>query len=170
MRVVVERNAVRCDPDEAVESAAEAFHGLFRQAIDQIGIDRLEIRTAALRNCLFHHLKRLYPIDGLLHLGVEILHAEAVAIEPQSGEHRERAVAHRARIDFNPKFGVGGELEMTAQHAHQLVQFVRIEKGRRPSAKVKLHRFAIVTEVRRNQRHFLVEIAQIFPARDRGPG
>jgi len=53
------------------------------QTVDKVDADRLEVRLARRRDQRINLLFTLLAIDRCLHVGIEILHTEAQAIEAQ---------------------------------------------------------------------------------------
>ena len=86
MGVTVDGNAIRPWGDHSAQRTSKSLRGLMRQTIDQIHVDRLTPLSRRLDQAqgLFD---TLHPVHGLLHVGVEILHAEAdpVEAEPRQG-------------------------------------------------------------------------------------
>ena len=80
------------------------------------------------------HLERLDAADGLLHMRVEVLHAEADAIEARAGKREREIAVDVARIEFDRDFGVRGEIEMAAQGIGQFAQPFAAQQARRAAA------------------------------------
>ena len=67
-----------------LDGAREARRGLVGQAVDEVDVDAAETECARLRDQIAGHFERLDAMDGFLHFGVEILNAEAQAIEAEA--------------------------------------------------------------------------------------
>jgi hypothetical protein len=67
---------------------AKRLRRLLGQAVDQVGIDRLEVQRAR-GHQVAHALERLHAVHRLLHVGVEVLHAEADAVEAHGRQVRQ---------------------------------------------------------------------------------
>jgi hypothetical protein len=108
------------------------------QAVDQVGVDRVEADAPGVFHQGGHLLERLDAVHGLLNLGVEILDAEADAVETQAGDVREARRVHRARIDLDREFTARRQREAAAQHGHQFRQLSIGEERGRAAAQVQL--------------------------------
>ena len=138
MRVAVEGDAVGRGFDHLVERGAVAGHRLLRQSVDQVAVDRDEAVGARRVDHGARFRFALDPVDGLLHVGVEVLDADRNPVEAQLAEERDRVRADLARIDLDRDLGVGCHVERAAQHAHQRGHLVAREERRRAAAPVKL--------------------------------
>ena len=137
VRIGVQRDAVRPQRADLRDRAGERGRRLAGQTVDQVDIDRLEAERPGLLHQRAHRLVRLHPVDRLLHLGVEVLHAEAQPVEAQApgvaaGPRRRCAdrprstPRHRARCESPP------------QHAHQPRELGVAQKCGRAAAEVQL--------------------------------
>ena len=138
VRVAVERDAVGRGRDHLVERRREAGHGLLRQAVDQVAVDRDEAVGAG---GVDHEARlglALDPVDGLLHLGVEILDPDRDPVEAEVAEEGDGVGVDLARIDLDRDLGVRRDVERAAQHAHEVGHLVAGEEGRRAAAPVQL--------------------------------
>lgn len=86
-----------------------------RQAVDQIDVDRLDAVGAERLHYPFGDLERLHAIDRGLHGGIEILHADADAIDAGLGERGDACLVQTARVDLDGELGVLGESEACLQ-------------------------------------------------------
>ena len=78
-----------------------------RQAVNQVDADGFETGFAGGIDdgaCFFDGLDAVY---GLLHFGVEILYADAHAVEAQFAKMQDGFPADFARVDFDGVFAVG---------------------------------------------------------------
>ena len=83
VRVVEHRQAVRLQADDFFHGARKVQRRLLGQAVDQVDIDRAKLQGA---RCIDHgagFLQALQAVDRPLHLGVEVLQADAHAVEAQ---------------------------------------------------------------------------------------
>ncbi len=112
------RSAQICASVRSKEAGA-----LARQPVDQVDVDRIEAQPARRRHQVEHLPGRLDPVHRLLHGGVEILDAEAQAVEAQSrpGVAR-RSRVDGARVDLDRILAVRRQREGAAQHGHQRPQ------------------------------------------------
>ena len=86
-----------------VEGQAEAFAILPGQAVDQVHVDRTEVVPAAGFDHRERFLDRLDAIDRFLHDRIEILLAQAGAVESHPGKRLDVMRPHAARIEFDRK-------------------------------------------------------------------
>ena len=63
------------------------------------------------------------PASCPLHVGIEILHAEANAIEAGVAQRGKLSEFQSARINFNPRFNIDIEREHFVQDVHQFDNF-----------------------------------------------
>ena len=126
--------------------------GLARQSVDEIHVDGTEARRAAGVDGAQCLLDGLLAIDRQLHRSIEVLHAEAGAIEAHGGVRRDVAIANTAWIEFDGKIAGSRtrEMEETPEAVDQAPKSGRIQKVRRPAAEVQLHHIAIAIEQRRH--------------------
>ena len=85
---------------------------LLGQAVNQVYAHRLETVCARRLDdaqCFFFALD---AVHRLLHFGVEILHADADAVEAQPGEQGDGLVADLARVDLDGIFAVLDQREI----------------------------------------------------------
>ena len=119
--------------------AREPGDRLLRQPVDQVGVDRYE----AVRARGVDHRQRLGlgldPVDGLLHVRVEILDSDRDPVEALLAEERDRVGVDLARIDLDRHFGVGREREARrAARRISVADLVAREERRRAAAPVQL--------------------------------
>ena len=110
VRVVVERDAVGREAQHLGQRLVEARHGLLRQAVDQIDVDRLEAARA----------RRLDHVGGLLvaldrgsppaaRPGRNPARRAESRLKPSSAEQRDRRGIRAARIDLDRVLAVRRE-------------------------------------------------------------
>jgi hypothetical protein len=102
-------------------------------------------------------------IYGLLDGRVEVLDADAHAVEAQFSEQFDGCAIDLARVDFDRVLAVFDQLEVLACCRHQLAHFIVREEGRRTATPVQLRHFLIATfEIAALQRQFARQILQIL--------
>ena len=84
VRVAEHGHAVGSEGQHLVDGARESLGGLVRQAVDEVHVDAGKAECAGRGDQIARHLERLDAVDGLLHFGIEILNAQAEAIEAQA--------------------------------------------------------------------------------------
>ena len=87
MRIVVGGDAVRVHFDHGVQRLLETCDCLQRQAVHQVHVDGLESEFACLRGNLLRQFPALLAINRFLYLGIDILYAEADAIESSFAQY-----------------------------------------------------------------------------------
>ncbi|EXI65287.1 MAG: hypothetical protein AW08_03335 [Candidatus Accumulibacter adjunctus] len=163
MGIVVDRDAVRAGVDDAFERAAKAGDGLPRQAVDQIDADRLEATGARRIDHRTGFRLALQPIHRLLHAGIEILHADAHAIEAEFAEQGDGRLVHLARIDLDRVLATLDQPEVPAGRGHQLAHLVMRQEGRCAAAPVQLrHLLVAALEAAALQCQFARQVFQVL--------
>src|SRR5690606_33111018 len=81
MRVAIASNAIRLESRDLLAGLAQCLYRLQRQAIDEIEVQAIDADFAQKTGGLGNRLYRLDSTDGFLNLGVDILHAEAGAVD-----------------------------------------------------------------------------------------
>jgi len=143
--------------------AREAFLGLLGQAVDQVHVDRAEAMLPAGLDDAQGLVHALDPVDRLLYHRVEVLHAEAGAVEPGLGQlaHLPRGDEARVQLDRAVHPRTAGEGEVPAQHVHHLRDLLRVEEVGSAAAEVHLLDFAVAVEHRRGHRDLAVQPGQV---------
>ena len=136
--------ASRLGASDAASSAVlnHVVLALEGQAIHQVEIDGAEAGDAQQSHGALDHLERLDAADGFLHMRVEILHAEADAVEARAGKREREIAVDMARVEFDRDFGVGREIEMAAQGVGQRAQPFAAEQARRAAAPMGVDDFS----------------------------
>ena len=82
----------------------------------------------------------LEPVDGLLHLRIEILDAQRQPVETELGQPRDGLVVHAARIDLDRVLALLAvvQAEILEQPLHDLAELGLVEEGRRATAEMQL--------------------------------
>lgn len=159
--VVVEGEAVGVERQYGVDGGFDAFGGLVRQTVNQIDADGFEPCFAGGINDFFGFFVALDAVDGGLYFRIEILDADAHAVEAEFAEHEYGIAADFARVDFDGVFAAGDKLEMFADHAEYAFDLVVAQKGRRTAAEVQLCELMPSAQMRGKQLHFFFEIFDI---------
>jgi hypothetical protein len=77
-------------------------------------------------------------VHRLLHVGVEILHAKAHAVEAQTCKVLKALDRDSPWIDLDRGLGIGRNAEVPVQRLHEPRQLRVVEEGRRPAAQMQL--------------------------------
>src|SRR3546814_5594990 len=103
----------------SVQGLREALDVLFRQAVDEVDVDRAEVGGAAGVHDRAGFLDRLDAIDRLLHHRIEILHAEAGAVEADLAQLGDVGRVGEARVEFDRQV-------RSEEHTSELQSLMRI--------------------------------------------
>ena len=77
-------------------------------------------------------------MHGLLHVGIEILHAEAQPVESDGAQRSEASRCHGSRIDLDGHLDIAGQIEDILQRRDEPLQLVIRQEGGRTAAEVEL--------------------------------
>ena len=138
MGIGVQGDAVRPQRADLLQGVGKGGRCLVRKAVDEIGVDRSETDLARRRDQgedLFGGLNAVY---GLLHGGIEVLHAKTDAVEPQLRQVLQAPGIDGARVHFDGIFALGVKKKMLPQQLHELRQFLVGQKGGRAAAQMQL--------------------------------
>ncbi len=86
--------------------------------------------------------KRLHAVDGRLHLVVEILYAQAEAVEAQAAQRFQVPRRGYARVDFDADFGLGSKRKGGRGESKQIFHLFWGQVCGRAAAPMELHDFA----------------------------
>ena len=120
--VVVEGEAVGVEGEDGVDGGLDACEALVGQAVDEVDADGFEAGFAGGFDDGTGFFDALDAVDGLLHFGVEILDADAHAVEAEAAEVVHGFAADFARVDFDGVFAVGKQVEMAVYHGEYAVE------------------------------------------------
>ncbi|MNZ43654.1 hypothetical protein D3C78_612610 [compost metagenome] len=161
--VVEHRQAVGLQADHFFDGAGKAFRGLLGQAVDQVEVDRAELQGARGFDQGAGLLQALQAVDRALHGRVEVLHAQADAVETQLAEQAHGRPVGFARVDLDAVVAgvVVQQVEVLAQGGHQLAQFHMAEESWRTAAEMQLLDTLFRVEVAGDQLDFLLQALQV---------
>lgn len=127
MGVVEECQAVGGEVDYGGYGGFKARAGLQGQAVDEVAGDGVVAVVAGACDHVADVFKGLDAVDGTLHVGVDVLYAEADAVEAHVAQGFEIGVVHGARVDFDAVFAFvfRGKTEMVMQEGEDVTDFVR---------------------------------------------
>ena len=151
VRVVENGEAVGRQFADLFQCAAEARHGLQRQAVDEVGADAVVSRFARRDDGVADVFEGLDAVHRFLHTRVEVLHAKADAVEAQSAQETEVGRGDGARVDFDAEFAfaIRSEMrEMCVQHGKQALHLRVVKEGGRTAAEVQLDDAAAFVDMR----------------------
>ena len=140
VRVGVQRDPRGAQGADLRDGAAERLGRLPGQAVDEVGVDRLELQRARLVHQFLHAVVRLYAVHRGLHVGVEVLHAEADAVEADLGQVAQPLPGGGARVDLDRDLALRQDAERPAHQTHELCEFLVGKEGGRAAAQVQLRK------------------------------
>src|SRR5690606_26565237 len=119
---------------------SEALDGLQRQPVDEVDAHRAVARLAGRLDELPHLLDALDAVDRELDPRVEVLHAEAQAVEAEPAEEADAVGTDGARVDLDGELVPVAvvERERAAEQVEQVLELRVGEVGRRAAAQVEL--------------------------------
>jgi hypothetical protein len=108
-------------------------------------------------------LHALDPVHRDLHHRVEVLHAEARAVEADRPQFRDIRGVDEPGVQLDRDIGIVavGEVELAAQGVHHLAQLGRRQDVRGAAAEVQLDDLAVAVEQRRHQVDLAVQARQV---------
>ena len=111
MRIAVKRDAVGKQGQHLAQGRGQPCHRLVRQAIDQIHAQAADAAGAQPLGGGTGGRRALRAADGGLHLGVEILHPDGGAVDPQRGQRVQPLRVDLRGVGLDRDLGVraGGE-------------------------------------------------------------
>ena len=161
MGVGIHRDAVGPQLGHLADGAGEAGGRLQRQAVDQVDADGRETQFARRAHQRGHGLDRLHAMHGLLHGGVEVLHAEGQPVEAQRLQMRQPRRVDRARVDLDRQLGPGQQAEAPAQRRHHRSEFFVGQEGGRAAAQMQLRHRRMPAQRRGHEVHLDLQCGQI---------
>jgi len=163
MGIVEQREPVRLQVDDRLHSPAEACRRLQWQAVNQVDAQRMVLQRAGRLDDGAGLLQGLHAIYGALDIRVQILHADADAVEAQFAEQSDGWPIRFPGVDFDAEVAViiVLQVEVLAQMTHQPPQLIMAEKRRCAAAKVQLLDDLVLAQVAGDQLDFLLETFQI---------
>ncbi len=163
MRVIEHRQTIWLQRDDLVHRARETVRSLQRKAVYQVDVNRAELQGARRFDDGAGFVHALQAIDGALHQGVEVLHAQADAVEAQFTQQAHGRPVGLAGVDFDAVIAgvVVHQGKMLAQMRHQLTQFDMAEKSRRATTEVQLLDDLTAIDMAGDHLDFLLQTLQI---------
>ena len=112
MRVVIYGEAVGAHFYGLVEGRIKAVNGLMWQPIDEVKRNRFEADRSRSIDQGNNFACCLDAVDGLLHLGVEVLNAQTKAVKAQLTEQANAVTVHSTRVDLDRKLATIAIIEI----------------------------------------------------------
>ena len=148
MGVTEQRQPIRLQAGRRIHRSPDAAQVLMRQAVHQIDIDRLDPGLSQPIDDPSRGRERLDAIDRFLHLGIDILQADAGAGDANGGEGSDLVLAEAARVDLDRELGIIGDRELVMQMLAEPADVVTFENGRAAAAEMEVTELATGTEGR----------------------
>jgi len=101
-------------------------------------------------------------VDRLLHVRVEVLHAEAQPVEAHPGQPFEPGGVDSPRIDLDRLLPLRRERELPPEHRQQPPQALVVKEGRRSASQVQLADHRPPAQFGDLQRHFALQVVEVF--------
>src|SRR5579883_3186509 len=167
MGIAVDREPVGIRRDDRVQRPREPIQRLVRQPIDEIDVDRAQARCAAGRDDAERLLHALNAIDGLLHLRIEVLDAEARTVKSQLAQALDVRRRGEPRIELDREIQIGGtaEAEMPDDALDDPGKIRPAEEVGSTAAEVELAHLPVVVEEGRDHRDFTKQPLDVSAAR-----
>lgn len=159
--VGVQGDAVGAQFGHLGQGAVERGGGLPRQSVDQVDVDGVKADAARGLYQGKYLLGGLDAVYGLLHVGVEVLHAQADAVEAQIAQGLQARGADGARVHFDGVFAIWRKAEAAPQQGHEGAQLVVAEEGGGAAAQVQLAEGLARAQVAQLQRQLLRQQGQV---------
>lgn len=135
---MIERDAIGRKLNHLLDRAGKRFARLTRQTVDKVHVNRAEPFGSSAFEHFLGHLERLNAVDGFLHVRIEVLHAQAHAVEARLAKRLDLGRRAASRIDLDRKFAAFLKRKACIETGHQFENFVIVQKGRRAAAPVQL--------------------------------
>ena len=118
MGVAVTGDTIRREHRDDLAGLAQRGDGLQRQAVDQVEIQIANAGSPQSQHGRFDIPHRLPPPDRRLNQRIDVLHAEAGAVDTKLLQARRQQRRHVPGIELDGVFEAGLENEMPAQDRH----------------------------------------------------
>ena len=161
VRVRVHRHPVRVEPEDLVDAVREALQLLPRQAVDHVQVDR---GVALLPGGVHQPLRQfvgLDPVDQLLDLRVEVLHAHRHPVEAAAPQDLQVLRPGHARVHLDRDLGVRCGEEGLHDVGREAVGLGRRQVRRRPAPPVDLEDGAGAVDAGGHHVDLAVEVGEV---------
>src|SRR3954453_17638169 len=139
-----------------------AFWRLVGQAVHQVEVDAVDAGAAQCRDRTLGYSVGLNTVDGALNGRVEILHAEAGAVDARPRQGGRRFGGQRARVDFDRDLAVRLHREAGADMGQQSFEIGGFYHGRRAAAEMDVAYREAAWQGRGDQVDLLPQQAEIL--------
>ena len=160
--VGVEGHAFRTEGQHRVHVVPEPLRRLERKPVDQVEIHGGEADFSAKIEEPPRLLFGLIPVDRVLDLRGEVLHAHRDPVESELAQQADLVGAGDARVDLDGDLGVGFQAEVSQKALLECGHFVDRLVGRRTASPVVLADPSTVWEVFRKKVDLRVKIVEVL--------
>src|SRR5690606_3849382 len=143
MGIAEQRDAIRRQRENFIERAVNALPGLIGQAVDEVDIDAAHAGRAEHLDNRPGHLDRLRSVDSLLDGGVEVLNADAYAVDARIRKRRDALGIEETRVDLDGELRRGIALETAMDGIGEAPDVIRRKNAWRAAAPVHVNRAAV---------------------------
>jgi hypothetical protein len=151
-----------CAYEKQATRSGERLARLAGQAVHQVDVHAGEARVAAALVDVQRALAALPAADGHLHGLLEVLHAQADAVEAGRAQERHLFGRGDARVDLQRDLGVGRQVERAAEHRQGAAHLGLAQVVRRAAAPMELHHAPVRADQRGDHRQFLLDTVEIL--------
>ena len=138
MRIAKQSDAVGREQNGLRDGGVNGMDALQGQAIKQIEIDGCDARFMQQADRARHGVEGLDAVHSLLHLRIEILHAQTGTVDAPSGIGANLIGIEMARVELQRTCGTCDEIKGLVQPRHDLVELTARQAVGRATAKVQM--------------------------------
>ncbi len=135
---------------------------LQRQAVERVDVHRSDTGAAQCVDDVARQFETLRPVDRRLHIGVEILNADAGAGDTQKLQAFKKRVVRVGRIDLDRDLGAGNDVEYLFQRFANRCEFRRAQQAGRAAAQMQVGELAPLPDAPADHADFGASVAHIF--------
>ena len=154
MGIAVKRHAVGRQGQKLLHRIGDARAGLERQAIQDVGVQTGHTPRADAFGDVAGQVIALLAPDGLLDLGVEVLHPDRGAVHPRRGQRIQPGIVDLVRVDLDRKLAIRRHRRDSKDRPGQIAHQVCGQKRRRPAPPVQPRKRHAARQDRPKQRDF----------------
>ena len=145
---MVKRDAIRLEFGNGFQRRGKACHGLLRQTVHQVDVDRAKTRASRVSDHPLDRLQAMDTINRFLYFRIQFLDTDTDPIETQVAQMRRSAGLHYPRIDLDRviAFAALTKLEMPRYLVHQLLRLLPRQETWRATTPVQQAYLAIPIE------------------------
>ena len=138
MGIAVKRHPVGREAEHLLHALGDALFGLVGQAVEDVHVQAGDAAGADRLDGGAGFLVALGPADGVLDLGVEILHADGGAVHARCGQRVKARLVDLVGVDLHRKLGAFGQRRHGEDRFGQIAHQRGRKQRRRATAPVKM--------------------------------